>query len=227
MEESMMMKPLLVSTVAVIGLAACSSQDTGSGSSGTGSSGLMSSIYPGGASTVVYQQSADIFNYQDVAIGSRGKPIPVVVGGGAASDPSLTAGVAQEIQGATWGAPLHFVPASGRELMRANEDPKRDQLASPYSIVMLFDAPQKVTGAQLCADPTIADVPMASTGSSGSTTLLTALCRYDRPISETTARVASIRGPNDPGIGDLVNASIKELTTPMSVEPSQTIKYDD
>ena len=225
----MTVKPLLLSTVAAIGLAACSSsQDTGSGYSGTGGSGMMSSLYPGGASTVVYQQSNDLFNYQDVAIDSRGKPIPVVVGGsGVVSDPSLTAGVAQEIQGATWGAPLRFVPASGRELMRANDDPKRDQLASPYSIVMLFDAPQKVTGAQLCAEPSIADAPSAAATSSNSTTLLTALCRYNTPISETTARVAAIRGPNDPGIGDLVNASIKELTTPMSVEPSQTIKYDD
>jgi hypothetical protein len=230
MEESMKTKHVLMSTIAVIGLAACSSQqDTGSGYSGTGSGGgVMSSFYPGGASTVVHQQTADLFNYQDVAIDSGGKPIPVVVGGGGSmAHPSLTAGVAQEIQGGSWGAPLHFVPASGRELARANLDTDREKIASPYSVVMLFDAPRDVTGAQLCAEPSIADAPAASAAAGGGTTLLSALCRYDKSVSETTARVASVRGPDDPAIGDLVNASVRELTTPMSIESSDTIKYDD
>jgi hypothetical protein len=188
----------------------------------------MSSFYPGGSAAVTYVQTDDLFNYQDVALGSRGKPIPVVVGGsGAAAHPSLTAGVAQEIQGAAWGAPLQYIPASGQELARANSDPNRDRIASPFSIVMMFDAPRDVTGAQLCAEPSLADAPVAPTASSGSTTLLSALCRYDKQISEATARVASVRGPDDPAIGDLVNASVKELTTPISIEGSDSLQNDD
>jgi hypothetical protein len=92
---------------------------------------------------------------------------------------------------------------------------------------MVFDAPRDVTGAQLCANPEIADVPVASPAPSGSTTLLSSLCRYDKQVSETTARVASVRGPDDPAIGDLVNASIKELTTPVSIEGSDSLQNDD
>jgi hypothetical protein len=223
MEESM--KPIsliLLSTVAVLGLAAaCSSQDTGSGYSGSGDTGMRSSFYPGGGATVVYQHLDGSFNYQDVSIDSRGKPVPVVVGGGgAAAHPALTYGVAQEIQGANWGAPLNFVPASGRELARANADPDREQIASPFSIVMMFDAPRDVTAAQLCANPTLADAtPGAAV--SGSTTLLSALCRYGKEISETTAHIASISGPNDPGIGDLVTVSVKELTNPTSIKAEE------
>lgn len=221
-------KHVLMSTVAVIGLAACSSQqDTGSGYSGSGG-GLANSIYPGGAPSVVYQQTGGMFNSHDVALESRGRPMPIVVGAnGGAAHPSLTTGVTQEAHGANWGAPLHFVPASGRELAQANADPDRGQIASPYSIVMMFDAPREVTGAQLCANPEIADMPAVASASSSSTTLLSSLCRYDKQISETTARVASVRGPDDPAIGDLVHASVKELTTPMSIEGSDSLENDD
>jgi len=222
------MRHMLLSTVAVIALAACSSQDTGSGYSGSGdSAGMRSSFYPGGATSVVYQHMDSSFNYQDVVSDSRGRPVPVVVGGGGTTaHPSLTAGVAQEIQSANWGSPLSFVPASGRELTQANTDPNRERIASPFSIVMMFDAPRDITGSQLCAEPTLADAP-ATAAMSGSTTLLSALCRYDKAISQTTARVASISGPNDPAIGDLVNASVGELTNPASVENSDSLGSDD
>lgn len=221
------MKHILLSTVAAIALAACSSQDTGSGYSGSGS-GMRSSFYPGGAAAVVYQHIDDSFNYQDIGLDSRGKSIPVAVGSGsAAAHPQLTASVAQEIQGATWGVPLSFVPASGRELAQANIDPNRDRMASPFSVVMMFDAPRDVTGAQLCAEPSVLDAPAAASMSGGGITLLTALCRYDKAVSQTTAAAPGIRGFDDPAVGDLVLASVRELTNPMSTTRTDTIKYDD
>jgi hypothetical protein len=197
----------LLYTIATIALAGCSQ--------GTGMT-RMSSYVP--QSAVSSQQLSDRFNGNDVALESGGKPVPVVIGGSnlGGNRMTITQNAIQDLQHGNWGAPVNFAPASGQTLAMAQNGDDSNSTLSPYSIVMMVNGPSDITAANLCANPALADTAASTSYTPTNVRLVSALCRYDQEISDSTG-VAHINGPNDPALHNLISSAAVDLTGPSTV----------
>ena len=210
---------ILFCTVAALALTACSQEPSMS----------LSSYMPKQQSTIVSEHLADQFDADDLALESNGKAVPVVAGGSdLGTNPHLlTQTVAQNLQGANWGAPLNFVPASGQALERNNM--ANDSRISPYSIIVMVNGPSDVTAAQLCADPALADTASAAsmpmTSSATDVKMTSALCRYNTEVSAATGTAANVNGPQDPAFRNLLMTAANEMTRPSSNQSNT--KFND
>lgn len=157
------------------------------------------------------------FNGDEIALESRGKPIPVVVGGSNlnGANMSLAQSAARDLQRGKWGAPVAFVPASGLTVAANNDNIGDSSNLSPYSVIMTVNGPSDITAANLCANPALAD-RVSSTDISPATTvrLTSALCRYDTEVSESTGVASNIAGPDDQALHNMIASAALDLTGP-------------
>jgi hypothetical protein len=130
------------------------------------------------------------------------KTVPVTVIGSAAgvSGAPLTAAVVNAMTGHDWTPHAHFTTAP---------NPDSD---SYFSIVVLINGAANATGDSLCAGR-----PPQNNSAAGSDVRLTAgLCRYGVAVSETSGRIGSISGIQDPKFADLAAGAIRELVPAIS-----------
>lgn len=167
--------------------------------------GLAACARPDGVRTV--SNIGDRYDSDDYAHEASVKPILVVVRGTAfgLDQKSLENVVTSNMQGADWGPHAKFTTTPGSDV------------APIFSFVMLVNGPQNATAASLCRDPSKAPASVQAPAA-GEMRILGGLCRYDQYMSEVTARVDGVNGPQDPKFHSLIVAAMQELTTPMTTQ---------
>jgi hypothetical protein len=205
-------------------------------------------------SGITSRHVADQFNFNDVATESRGKPVPLVVLGDplGADRQALGQAIAQDLHGSNWaGTGITFVPTTGAALSQSRAID--DRSISPYSLVMMVNGPNNITAQALCSNPAIdsrvATAPGAApprsgtSGASGSApqsgaavgasgganaspvTVISALCRYDKEVSDVVGKT-NVTGVTDPAFRGLVNATLAEMAGPQSTNANDTMQGD-
>lgn len=213
---------MVLSTVAVLGMAACSHEST---------SDRMAS----GSVDPTVTQTTEQFRGGDIStLTSRG-PIPVAVQGSAfgLDRASLETTIANDMQGANWGPDARFVPAS--QLQAA------DLGSREYSVVILLNGPTRVNSRQLCSTglgqsgsgalfspSTPPSQTAAPNGGRRDVELLGALCRNGQNVRQVKSGADNISGPNDPAFHNLIVKATNELTSPTGGrDPQQGSQQDD
>jgi hypothetical protein len=203
-------------------------------------------------SGITSRHVADQFNFNDVASESRGKPVPLVVLGDplGADRQALGQAIAQDLHGSGWAGPgVTFVPTTGAALSQSRAID--DRSISPYSLVMMVNGPDNITAQNLCSNPAldsrVAAAPAAparsgTTGASGAApqsgaavgasgagaspvNVISALCRYDKEVSDVTGKT-NVTGVTDPAFRGLVNATLAEMAGPQSTSANDTMQGD-
>lgn len=149
----------------------------------------------------------DRYDSDDYAHEASVKPILVVVRGTAfgLDQKALETTITNNMQGADWGPHAKFTTTPSADV------------APIFSFVMLVNGPQNATAASLCRDPSKAPA-VTQPPTAGEVHILGGLCRYDQNMSEVTARVDGVSGPQDPKFHNLIVAAMQELTTPMTTQ---------
>lgn len=156
--------------------------------------------------STVSEDISNTYGPDDFARQATVESVPVIVHGRAAglTHQQFVQAVNADIQDSTWGATTRFVPESSKVDAADNHN--------EFSMVIMVNGPNDVTGAQLCAEPMTKSGDMAS--ASGSVHLVAALCRYDSAISGVEASVDGIQGASDPRLQQLIQTAGNELTAP-------------
>ncbi|HTI85494.1 MAG TPA: hypothetical protein VL966_02735 [Alphaproteobacteria bacterium] len=221
-----------------------------SAASTQGSTGLRMYLPNSG---ITSRHVADQFNFNDVATESRGKPVPLVVLGDpmGADRQALGQAIAQDLHGSNWaGSGITFVPTTGAALSQSRAID--DRSISPFSLVMMINGPNDVTAQAMCNNPAIdsrvASAPGATpprSGTSGASgtapesgaamgasaansspvTVISALCRYDKEVSDVSGKT-NVTGVTDPAFRGLVNATLAEMAGPQSTNANDTLQGD-
>jgi hypothetical protein len=167
--------------------------------------------------SVVENQESGFFSSSEYAHDINDHLVLVRVAGTAFNQrpQDFTNTVVQDMQGADWSPHARFTAESGPNTARI------------YSYAMMFGGSRDITDANLCASidaptavvpgtgvPRAAGMMAPPADTSGNTTLIAALCRYDKATMGVTARVANAAGPNDPKFRSLVRSAVLELTRP-------------
>jgi hypothetical protein len=107
-------------------------------------------------SGIVSKHVADQFSFNDVALESRGKPVPLVVLGDpmGADRQALGQAIAQDLHGSGWAGPgVTFAPTTGAALAQSRVID--DRSISPFSLIVMINGPQNVTSQNLCTNPAL------------------------------------------------------------------------
>jgi hypothetical protein len=200
----------ILTSALALGLAACS-QDSPSMSQRMDSVG--DSISNATANSSTTQGMSSTISTTDFQQRAAMHPIPVMVHGGALGldRPALERKVANDMQGSTWGPKARFMPSYQQVMPSQGHE---------FSIVMMVNGPQQVTGADLCAasvpknmKPATAS-PKATPMKKGDVRVLSALCHYDHTVNQVEARATSITGASDPAFDKLIVTAANQLTQP-------------
>ena len=145
------------------------------------------------------------------------EPIPVLVQSGALGldRPALERKVTTDMQGSNiWGPKARFTPAYQQTMPTQGHE---------FSVVMMVNGPQQVTGADLCAAAVPKNIRPVATAPTpmkkGDVRVLSALCHYDQTVNQVEARATSINGASDPAFDKLIVTAANQLTQP---QPGQT-----
>lgn len=155
--------------------------------------------------TTTVSQMSDAYDSDDYAHEATVKDILVVVRGTAfgLDQQSLERLVTQNMQGGGWGPHPHFTTVPS------------NNVGKMFSYVMVLNAPPGVTAEAVCSNPSripaITQAPPA-----GEVRLLGTMCRYDADMIDVSARADNIIGPQDPRFHRLIQATMMELTTPLT-----------
>jgi hypothetical protein len=130
--------------------------------------------------------------------------MPVAVSGGAFGlNPNQLSDVTvRNMQGADWSPHAKFTAVPGPNTTRV------------YHYVMMWNGPDDVTAAQLCANPRQAQASAPAASAGGDVVLTAGLCRYDKATNGVTASATNVTGPGDVKFRQVVQAAMLELTRP-------------
>ncbi|MGE5540146.1 MAG: hypothetical protein ACM30I_16140 [Gemmatimonas sp.] len=123
-------------------------------------------------SGITSKHVADQFSFNDVALESRGKPIPLVVVGDplGADRQALGQAIAQDLHASNWAGPgVNFAPTTGAALAQSHLID--DRSISPYSLIMMINGPNNITAQNLCSNPAMNVGVAAATPPAGSSSL--------------------------------------------------------
>lgn len=201
---------VILTSALALGMAACS-QDSPSMSQRMSSVG--DSINNATANSSTSQGLSSTISTTDFQQRANTHSIPVMVQDGALGldRPALERKVANDMQGSTWGPRARFMPAYQQTMPSQGHE---------FSVVMMVNGPQQVTGADLCAASVPKGMKSAATSSTsapmkkGDVRVLSALCHYDQTVNQVEARATSINGASDPAFDKLIVTAANQLTQP-------------
>ena len=144
------------------------------------------------------------YDPSEYAQAAKASPIPVRVTGSALSisGPELTKAAIDDMTGQDWAPHARFVPASDATQ------------GSVFSFAIMFNGPNGVTGASLCARQS-ASTGAATSSNAGDVLLIAGLCRYNEAVSNVQVRISGATGPRDPKFAGMIATAIRSLTPPI------------
>jgi hypothetical protein len=154
--------------------------------------------------SVVENNQTGFYDPGEYGSDARKGDMPVAVSGGAFGlEPTMLADVTvRNMQGADWSPHARFTAVPGPNTTRA------------YHYVMMWNGPEDVTAAQLCANPRQPRPAAPAASAGGDVVLVAGLCRYDKATNGVTASASDVTGPGDVKFRNVVQAAMLELTRP-------------
>ncbi|HTI88539.1 MAG TPA: hypothetical protein VL966_18210 [Alphaproteobacteria bacterium] len=158
--------------------------------------------YPG--VSVVQNYQTGFYSGSEYAFDAHKGEMPVAVTGSAFGlDPNQLADVTvRNMQGSDFSPHANFTAVPGTNTSRI------------YHYVMMWNGPEDVTAAQLCANPRLAQPSAPAASAGGEVVLRAGLCRYDKATNGVTASAANVTGPGDVKFRNVIEAAMLELTRP-------------